>query len=41
MYCITLNDSHYEKIKNLGYVPVGLGNNIKNPIARSMEESKL
>ncbi len=30
MYCITLNDSHYEKIKNLGYVPVGLGNNIKN-----------
>ena len=30
MYCITLNDTHYEKIKNLGYIPVGLGSNIKN-----------
>ena len=29
MYCITLNDAHYDKIKYLGYVPVGLGSNIK------------
>ena len=30
MYCITLNDAHYDKIKKLGYIPVGLGSNIKN-----------
>ena len=30
MFCITINDSHYEKIKDLGYIPVGLGENIKN-----------
>ena len=30
MYCITLNDDHYEKIKNLDYIPVGLGKNINN-----------
>ena len=30
MYCITLNDTHYDKIKKLGYIPVGLGSNIKN-----------
>ena len=30
MYCITIFDDHYEKIKNLGYIPVGLGNNIFN-----------
>lgn len=30
MFCLTLNDSHFEKIKNLGYIPVGLGNNIKS-----------
>ena len=30
MFCITLDDSHYDKIKYLGYIPVGLGKNIKN-----------
>ena len=25
MYCITLDNNHYEKIKRLGYIPVGLG----------------
>ena len=24
MYCITLNDNHYKKIKDLGYIPVDL-----------------
>ncbi len=28
MYCITLNDYHYDKIKTLGYIPVGLGKDI-------------
>ena len=28
MYCITLNDGHYDKIKTLGYIPVGLGKDI-------------
>ena len=28
MYCITIYDDHYNKIKKLGYEPVGLGNNI-------------
>ena len=28
MYCITINNGHYDKIKQLGYLPVGLGNNI-------------
>tara|TARA_B100001059_G_scaffold232225_1_gene269660 strand:- start:74 stop:880 length:807 start_codon:yes stop_codon:yes gene_type:complete len=28
MYCITIYDNHYDKIKKLGYEPVGLGNNI-------------
>ena len=30
MYCITIYDEHYEKIKKLGYVPVGLGEKIKS-----------
>ena len=30
MYCLTINDSHYEKIKRIGYIPVGLGKNIIN-----------
>ena len=30
MFCITLEDNHYEKIKDFGYLPVGLGTNIKN-----------
>ena len=30
MYCITIHDEHYEKIKKLGYVPVGLGEKIKS-----------
>ena len=30
MYCITLNDEHFDKIKRFGYIPVGLGKNIKN-----------
>jgi hypothetical protein len=28
MYCVTINDEHYDKIKKLGYEPVGLGNKI-------------
>ena len=28
MYCITIFDDHYQKIKNLEYIPVGLGENI-------------
>tara|TARA_X000000950_G_scaffold217060_1_gene261223 strand:- start:122 stop:937 length:816 start_codon:yes stop_codon:yes gene_type:complete len=28
MFCITLEDDHFEKIKNLNYFPVGLGENI-------------
>ena len=28
MYCITTNNDHYEKIKSLGYIPVGLGREI-------------
>ena len=30
MFCITLEDNHYQKIKDFGYLPVGLGTNIKN-----------
>lgn len=30
MFCITIFDDHYKKIKNLGYIPVGLGKNISN-----------
>ena len=26
MFCVSLEPSHYNFIKNLGYVPVGLGN---------------
>ena len=28
MYCITVDNNHYEKIQRLGYIPVGLGNKI-------------
>ena len=28
MYCITLDNNHYEKIKRLDYIPVGLGDKI-------------
>tara|TARA_B100000941_G_C28469762_1_gene535690 strand:+ start:290 stop:1096 length:807 start_codon:yes stop_codon:yes gene_type:complete len=28
MYCLTTQDDHYEKIKKLGYLPVGLGNKV-------------
>ena len=28
MYCITINNDHYEKIKSFGYIPVGLGKEI-------------
>ena len=28
MYCITIHNSHYEKINKLSYIPVGLGENI-------------
>ena len=28
MYCITLNNNHYDKIINLNYIPVGLGDKI-------------
>ena len=30
IYCITIHDNHLEKIKKLGYVPVGLGENISS-----------
>tara|TARA_X000001036_G_scaffold415998_1_gene432621 strand:+ start:585 stop:1379 length:795 start_codon:yes stop_codon:yes gene_type:complete len=30
MYCITIYDHHLEMIKNIGYLPVGLGENIKS-----------
>ncbi len=30
MYCITLDSRHYEKIKNFGYIPVGLGDKINS-----------
>jgi len=30
MYCITLNDNHLDLIKSIGYIPVGLGKNIKS-----------
>ena len=30
MYCITIYDEHYDKINKLGYLPVGLGKNIKS-----------
>ena len=30
MFCITINNSHFDKIKELGYIPVGLGKNISN-----------
>ena len=30
MYCITLKDEHFDKIKRFGYIPVGLGKNIRN-----------
>ena len=30
MFCITLEDNHYQKIKDFGYLPVGLGTKIKN-----------
>ena len=30
MYCITIFDNHYSKIKHLGYTPVGLGPSISS-----------
>ena len=30
MYCITINENHYDKIRKLGYIPVGLGDKIKS-----------
>ena len=30
MYCLTTQDEHFSKIKKLGYLPVGLGENITN-----------
>ena len=30
MYCLTINEDHLEPIKKIGYLPVGLGNNIKS-----------
>ena len=30
MYCITIYDEHYDKIKKFGYIPVGLGDNIQS-----------
>ena len=27
MFCITLDPNHYDFIKSLGYIPVGLGDN--------------
>ena len=28
MFCITIHNNHYDKIKKLGYIPVGLGDKI-------------
>ena len=30
MFCLTLENDHYQKIKDFGYLPVGLGTKIKN-----------
>ena len=30
IYCLTLNNIHYESIRSLGYIPVGLGEKIQN-----------
>ena len=30
MYCITLKDEHFDIIKRFGYIPVGLGKDIRN-----------
>lgn len=30
MFCLTIFDDHFDKIKKLGYMPVGLGENIKS-----------
>ncbi len=30
MYCITIHDNHLDLIKKIGYLPVGLGKNIKS-----------
>ncbi len=30
MFCITMKNDHYDIIKSLGYIPVGLGENIKS-----------
>ena len=30
MYCLTTQDEHCEKIRKLGYIPVGLGKTIKS-----------
>ncbi len=30
MFCITLNNNHFDKIKNFDYTPVGLGTNISS-----------
>ena len=30
MYCITINNNHFQKIKDLGYLPVGLGKTINS-----------
>ena len=30
MYCLTINDAHYEKIQQIKYIPVGLGEKISD-----------
>ena len=30
IYCITINNDHFDKIKKLNLIPVGLGKNIIN-----------
>ena len=30
MFCVTIYNDHYDKIKNLGYIPVGLGENVNS-----------
>ena len=30
IFCITINDDHFDKLKQLDYLPVGLGQRIKN-----------
>ena len=40
MYCITIHNNHYEKIKTLGFTPVGLGENISSKKFKTDKEGE-